>query len=187
MDFYQTLTNGLAQGKPFASICLNAKLKPVAGAAVLAQHPEPAERGGPCPAQSIQATRLRHAGRQGQPLPADGRWRVHCLCEAEAAAGRGEDERGTCRHLPTPSARAGKPRPLTSGSARRRIGACATHRSPGHNRRRPWVRACLRRSRSRSNGLERRALPGRAHPVRLAFGRAGHSGASQPARAAFPG
>jgi hypothetical protein len=29
MDFYQTLTNGLAQGKPFASLCLNAKLKPV--------------------------------------------------------------------------------------------------------------------------------------------------------------
>ena len=29
LEFYQTLTNGLAQGKPFASICLNAKLKPV--------------------------------------------------------------------------------------------------------------------------------------------------------------
>jgi hypothetical protein len=29
LDFYQTLTNELAQGKPFASICLNAKLKPV--------------------------------------------------------------------------------------------------------------------------------------------------------------
>jgi hypothetical protein len=28
-DFYPTLTNGLAQGKPFASVCLNAKLKPV--------------------------------------------------------------------------------------------------------------------------------------------------------------
>jgi len=29
MAFYATLTNELAQGKPFASICLNAKLKPV--------------------------------------------------------------------------------------------------------------------------------------------------------------
>jgi SurA N-terminal domain len=29
MAFYPTLTNDLAQGKPFASICLNAKLKPV--------------------------------------------------------------------------------------------------------------------------------------------------------------
>ena len=29
MAFYPTLTNELAQGKPFASICLNAKLKPV--------------------------------------------------------------------------------------------------------------------------------------------------------------
>jgi len=28
-DFSATLTNGLSQGKPFASICLNAKLKPV--------------------------------------------------------------------------------------------------------------------------------------------------------------
>jgi hypothetical protein len=28
-EFYSTLTNGLAQGKPFASVCLNAKLKPV--------------------------------------------------------------------------------------------------------------------------------------------------------------
>ena len=29
MEFYPTLTNGLAQAKPFASICLNAHLKPV--------------------------------------------------------------------------------------------------------------------------------------------------------------
>ncbi|MGD0262640.1 MAG: peptidylprolyl isomerase [Verrucomicrobiota bacterium] len=28
-DFYPTLTNGLAQGKPFASVCLTARLKPV--------------------------------------------------------------------------------------------------------------------------------------------------------------
>jgi hypothetical protein len=29
MDFYQTLTNGLAQDKSFASLCLSAQLKPV--------------------------------------------------------------------------------------------------------------------------------------------------------------
>ena len=29
MDFYQALTNGLAQGKPFVSVCMNAQFKPV--------------------------------------------------------------------------------------------------------------------------------------------------------------
>ena len=91
--FYQTLTNGLAQGNTVAAICAEAKLQFVEAPPFSLSTRELPSSGGASPAESIQTDRVYRAAGKGQPLPDDCRWRRHCLCEVQAAAGRGANER----------------------------------------------------------------------------------------------
>ena len=68
MEFYPTLTNGLAQGKPFASICLNASSNPWPVPPFSLSTRELPEVGGSYTLNQFKQIAFRHAAGQAQPL-----------------------------------------------------------------------------------------------------------------------
>ena len=93
MAFYQTLTNGLAQGKTVAAICADAKLQLVEVPPFSLSTRELPQVEDHLPLNQFKQIAFTAPLGKVSPFQMTSRRRRHCLCEVQAAAGRGEHER----------------------------------------------------------------------------------------------